>query len=199
MGIANRASYYYDEKRLNVDLGEGEKYSFLMEYIINATSGWGFAPQLGFIQMAENGSPTFGVETTYAGKYLVLGAGVEGAISKYNAESSNAGQSFFAPIFSAKIGFIPTRFALGGYDNMGYVAVGYEFKYILDKNKNLSGEYTYETPTEVVTDRSYYYVKGNSMCHTAFVEGRFSLKHMSNISLGGKHYGGVYNHYYKEG
>ncbi len=199
MGIANRASDYYDVEKLNIQFTEEEIYSLYNTIRKNATSGWGIGLEGGCIQMAENFSPTFGIEATYAGKYILAGFGFEGAISKLNAESSNPGKSFFAPIASAKLGIILARLALGGYDNMAYIACGYEFKYILDKNKNLSGEYSYETPTEIVTNRDYFYVEGNSMCHTVFLEGRFSLKHMSNLSLGVKLYAGAYNRYYMEG
>ena len=199
MGIANRASDYHDVEKLNIKFTEEEIYSLYYKIRKNATSGCGIGIQAGGLKEADMFSPTFGLEATYAGKYIVAGFGIEGAISQFNDESATPGKKFFVPIASAKIGIILKRFALRGYDNMGYIALGYEYKYILDKNKNLSGEYTYETDTEVVTDRSYYYVKGNSMCHCGFVEGRFSLKHMSNLSLGVKLYGGVYNRYYMEG
>lgn len=191
-------TYYYDKDVLEVNFGD-EGYQFTKQIRRNAVSGWALGAQAGAIQMAENFSPTAGIEATYAGKRFLVGAGAEAAISKYNDESSKAGKSFVAPIFSAKAGIIITRFPLWGYNNMGYVAVGYEFKYILDKNQNVSGERTYETQTEKITETEYFSVEGNSMCHTGFVEARISLRHMSTVSLGIKLYGGAYNRYYQEG
>lgn len=199
MADVSQHTYFYDKDVLHIDFSASESYDFRKKIRRNATSGWGLGVQAGCIKMAENFSPTAGIETTYAGKRFLVGAGVEAAISKYNSESSKAGHSFFAPIFGAKAGVILSRFALGGYDNMGYVAIGYEFKYILDKNQNVAGEETYETPTETVTTTDYFYVEGNSMCHTGFVEARFALKHMGTTSIGIKAYAGAYNRYYIEG
>lgn len=199
MQVANQKTYFWDKDVLSVDMGDGENYDFVKKIRRNATSGWALGVQAGGIKMAENFSPTAGLETTYAGKRFLVGAGMEAAISKYNKESSKAGTSFFAPIFSAKAGVILSRFALGGYDNMGYLAIGYEFKYILDKNKNKNGEVTYETATEYITQSDYFAVEGNSMCHTGFIEARFALKHMGVSSVGIKAYAGAYNRYYQEG
>ena len=164
-----------------------------------ATYGWGIGITAGGIKMAENFSPTVGVETTYAGKRIMVGAGAELAISKYNNESTKANKSFIAPIFSAKAGIVLTRFKLNGYNNQGYVAVGYEFKYILDKNENLAYENTTTEGNVTTTETQYFAVEGNSMCHCGFVEARFGLKHMGTTSIGVKAYGGVYNRYYIEG
>lgn len=199
VAVANQRTYFYDKDVLSVDFGNGESYDFIKKIRRNAVSGWGLGIQAGVIQMAENFSPTVGFEGTFAGKRILAGAGAETAISKYNAESSKAGRSFFAPIFSAKIGVIPCRFPLWGYDNMGYLAFGYEFKYILDKNENKAGETVTTSGNTTITSTNYFYVEGNSMCHTGFVEARFSLKHMGGTSLGVKVYGGVYNRYYQEG
>lgn len=199
VAVANQRTYFYDKDVLSVDFGNGESYDFIKKIRRNAVSGWGLGIQAGVIQMAENFSPTAGIEATFAGKRFLVGAGAETAISKYNSESTKAGKSFFAPIFGAKAGIILSRFALGGYDNMGYVAVGYEFKYILDKNENKSGETVSVDGNTTTTTTNYFYVEGNSMCHTGFVEARFSLKHMGGTSLGVKVYGGVYNRYYQEG
>lgn len=199
MTVANQHTYFYDKDILHLEFGKGESYDFTKKIRRNATSGWALGIQAGAIQMAENFSPTAGLETTFAGKRFLVGAGFEAAISKYNKESSKAGTSFFAPIFSAKAGIILTRFSLGGYDNMGYIAMGYEFKYILDKNQNVADEETYETATEITTSTDYFNVEGNSMCHTCFVEARFSLKQMGGTSIGIKAYGGAYNRYYQEG
>lgn len=199
MQATAQATYFYDKDVLSLDFGGGETYDFVKKIRRNATSGWGLGVQGGCIQMAENFSPTAGLETTFAGKRFLVGAGAEVAISKYNAESSKAGSSFFAPIFSAKAGLILTRFSLGGYDNMGYIAVGYEFKYILDKNQNVSSEETYTTATESITNTDYFNVEGNSMAHCGFIEARFALKHMGVSSIGIKAYAGAYNRYYMEG
>jgi hypothetical protein len=164
-----------------------------------ATYGWGIGITAGGIKMAENFSPTVGIETTYAGKRIMVGAGAELAISKYNNESTKANKSFIAPIFSAKAGVVLTRFKLNGYNNQGYVAVGYEFKYILDKNENLAYENTTTEGNVTTTETQYFAVEGNSMCHCGFVEARFGLKHMGTTSIGVKAYGGVYNRYYIEG
>lgn len=164
-----------------------------------ATYGWGIGGTLGGIKMAENFSPTVGVETTYAGKRIMVGAGAELAISKYNNESTKSGKTFLAPIFSAKAGVVLTRFKLNGYNNQGYVAVGYEFKYILDKNENLAYESTTTQGNVTTKETQYFAVEGNSMCHCGFVEARFGLKHMGTTSIGVKAYGGVYNRYYIEG
>ena len=194
-----QSTYFYDKDVLSVDFGAGESYDFTKNIRRNAVSGWALGVQAGAIQMAENFSPTAGIEATFAGKRFLVGAGAEAAISKYNAESSKAGKSFVAPIFSAKAGVIITRFPLWGYNNMGYVAVGYEFKYVLDKNENVTGERTYETQTEKITETGYFMVEGNSMCHCGFVEARIRLRHMSTMSLGVKLYGGAYNRYYLDG
>ena len=199
VAVANQRTYFYDKDVLEVNFGEGESYQFTKKIRRNAVSGWGLGAQAGYIQMAENGSPTAGLEATFAGKRFLVGAGAEAAISKYNSESTKAGQSFVAPIFSAKAGIILSRFALGGYDNMGYVALGYEFKYVLDKNENKAGERVEREGNIETTTTDYFYVEGNSMCHTGFVEARFSLKHMGGTSLGVKVYGGMYNRYYQEG
>lgn len=199
VAIGNQRTYFYDKDVLSVDFGEGESYDFTKKIRRNAVSGWGVGIQAGAIKMAENFSPTAGVEATFAGKRFLVGAGAEAAISKYNAESTKAGQSFVAPIFSAKAGIILSRFSLGGYDNMGYVAVGYEFKYILDKNENKAAERVEREGNVETTTTDYFYVEGNSMCHTGFVEARFSLKHMGGTSIGVKAYGGMYNRYYQEG
>jgi hypothetical protein len=199
MAETSQHTYFYDKDVLSVDFGAGEAYDFTKNIRRNAVSGWALGVQAGAIQMAENFSPTAGIEATFAGKRFLVGAGAEAAISKYNAESSKAGQSFVAPIFSAKAGVIITRFNLFGYNNMGYIAIGYEFKYVLDKNQNVSGEKTYETMNERITETEYFSVEGNSMCHTGFVEARISLRHMSTVSLGVKLYGGAYNRYYQEG
>lgn len=164
-----------------------------------ATYGWGIGGNLGIVQMAENFSPTVGVETTYAGKRIMVGASIELAISKYNTESTRANKRFIAPIFSAKAGIVLTRFKLNGYNNQGYVALGYEFKYILDKNENLAYENTTTSENITTTETQYFAVEGNSMCHCGFVEARFGLKHMGTTSIGVKAYGGVYNRYYIEG
>jgi hypothetical protein len=199
MQATAQATYFYDKDILSLDFGGNETYDFTKRIRRNATSGWGLGVQGGCIQMAENFSPTAGLETTFAGKRFLVGAGAEVAISKYNSESSKAGSSFFAPIFSAKAALILTRFSLGGYDNMGYIAVGYEFKYILDKNQNVSSEETYETATESITNTDYFNVEGNSMAHCGFIEARFALKHMGVSSIGIKAYAGAYNRYYMEG
>lgn len=199
VAVSNQRTYFYDKDVLEVNFGEGESYQFTKKIRRNAVSGWGLGVQAGGIKMAENFSPTAGIEATFAGKRFLVGAGAEAAISKYNSESTKAGKSFIAPIFSAKAGIILSRFSLGGYDNMGYVAVGYEFKYVLDKNENKAAEHVEREGNIETTTTDYFYVEGNSMCHTGFVEARFSLKHMGGTSLGVKAYGGVYNRYYQEG
>jgi hypothetical protein len=199
MQVANQKTYFWDKDVLNISFGNGEQYQLIKKIRRNATSGWALGVNGGAIQMAENFSPTVGLDASFAGKRLMVGAGMEAAISKYNKESSRADKSFFAPIFSARAGVIVSRFSLGGYDNMGWIALGYEFKYILDKNENNAGSTTYETETEIITTTDKFYVEGNSMCHVGFVEARFGLKHMGVTSLGIKAYAGAYNRYYQEG
>jgi hypothetical protein len=206
VGAAAQKTYFFNKKRVRAAV-EGENNGRPDSLIIRwdkdvkreATSGWAFGVTGGVIQMAENFSPTLGLDASFAGKLLLLGATAEAGISKYNGESSKAGKSFVAPVFSARIGIIPCHFSLGGVDNRGWLAIGYEFKYILDKNENLASERVYETPSETITESGYFAVEGNSMCHTGFIEARFSPKHFGSVSIGVKAYGGVYNRYYQEG
>jgi len=165
----------------------------------NASSEWMGGVEMGYVQLAENGSPIVELGVTYAGKRLLAGVTAGVAASKYNKESSKAGKSFVCPIFSARVGLILSRFSLGGYDNMGYWSLSYVFKYIQDKNKNLLSE-TVETEGNIeTTTSSYYKAEGNSMGHCLELECRFSLKHMRGTSLGFKVYGGMFNRYYLEG
>ena len=204
---ASQKTYIYDRDDFEMSVpavrenGKADTLKIKLNKAIrrNATSGWRLGIQGGCIQMAENFSPTFGLEATFAGKRFLVGAGAEAALSKYNSESTKAGNSFIAPIFSAKAGVILTRFKLNGYNNQGYIAVGYEFKYILDKNENLAYESTTTQGNVTTKETQYFAVEGNSMCHCGFVEARFGLKHMGTTSIGVKAYGGVYNRYYIEG
>jgi hypothetical protein len=203
---ASQKTYFFNKKRVRAAV-EAEYQGKLDSLIIRwdkdvkreATSGWAFGVTGGVIQMAENFSPTLGFDASFAGKLFLLGATAEAGISKYNAESSKSGKSFVAPVFSARIGIIPCHFSLGGVDNRGWLAIGYEFKYILDKNENLASERVYETPSETITESGYFAVEGNSMAHTGFIEARFSPKHFGSVAIGVKAYGGVYNRYYQEG
>jgi hypothetical protein len=204
--LQSQKTFFYDKEELELTapaIHNGKQDELILNWNSkirrNATSGWGLGLQGGVIQMAENFSPAAGLDLTFAGKRFLVGASAEAAISKYNSESSKAGQSFIAPIFSARAGIVLKRFSLGGYDNMGYIAAGYEFKYILDKNENKTNKSTYEGPNESYTTSDRFYVEGNSMCHVGFFEARFALKHMGSASIGAKAFGGVYNRYYEEG
>lgn len=205
--LAAQHTYYYDNQVLEAkrafdrDNNRRDSLIIRMKEAIrrNATSGVGVGFKLGCIQMAENFSPTFGLMGSMAWKRVEAVGGFSLAISKYNSESSKAGSSFFCPIANADLGYIVSRFPLGGYNNRGYISLGYSFMYIFDKNQNVSGQNTYETATESITTTDYFSVEGNSMAHTAYVKARFGLKEMGVSSISFKLYGGLYNRYYQEG
>ena len=198
MKEAAQHTYFYDKSDLNLNFGD-EKYSFTKKIRRNATSGVALGINAGAVQMAENFSPTAGLSLTMAWKRIEGSVGFSGAISQFNNESDKAGDSFISPIANADLGLIVTHFPLGKYDNMGYVSVGYSFMYVFDKNHNISGQNTYETPTETLITSDYFAVEGNSMAHCGYAKVRFALKHMGCTAVSVKAFGGVYNRYYQEG
>lgn len=199
MQEAAQHTYFYDKDDLNLQFGPDEKYSFTKKIRRNATSGVALGVNAGVVQMAENFSPTAGLSLTMAWKRIEGTVGFSGAFSQYNKESDKAGESFISPIANADLGLIVTHFPLGKYDNMGYISMGYSFMYVFDKNHNISGQTTYETPTETLITSDYFAVEGNSMAHCGYIKARFALKHLGCTAISVKAFGGIYNRYYQEG
>lgn len=191
-------TYIYDVEQLNLEFS-GEKYAFKKAIRRNPTSGIAVGINAGCVQMAENFSPTIGGHATMAWKRFEGTVGMGLAISKYNAESNKSGKQFLCPIANGDWGIIISRFGSKNYDNQGYFSIGYSFMYVFDKNSNLSGETTYETPTEITTVSDVFSVEGNSMCHCGYVKYRRALKFLGVSAVSVKGFGGIYNRYYQEG
>lgn len=203
--LASQRTYYYNNKDLRVAAPEyGEKLDSLLMKWEEAkrrvpVSGIAAGPVVGAMQMAENFSPVAGGQLTMAWKRVEISGGGLVGISKYNKESNKAGKSFVCPIAFAELGYIPCRFSMNGYDNQGYISFGAGVQYVFDKNANDAGTNTYETSTQIVTEKSEFMVEGNSTSLYLYGKGRFSLKHMGGSAISVKIFGGIYNRYYMEG
>lgn len=204
--LASQRTYYFNNINLRVasSLEYKEKLDSLLINWQKAkkrvpVSGIAAGPVVGAMQMAENFSPVAGAQLTMAWKRVEISGGGLVGISKYNKESNKAGKSFVCPIAFAEIGYIPYRFAMKGYDNQGYLAFGAGVQYVFDKNANDAGSNTYETATQIVTEKNEFMVEGNSTSLYLYGKGRFSLKHMGGSAISVKVFGGIYNRYYMEG
>lgn len=204
--LASQRTYYYNNVDLRVasSLEYKEKLDSLLMKWEEAkrrvpVSGIAAGPVVGAMQMAENFSPVAGAQLTMAWKRVEISGGGLVGISKYNKESNKAGKSFVCPIAFAELGYIPCRFSMNGYDNQGYISFGAGVQYVFDKNANDAGTNTYETETQIVTEKSEFMVEGNSTSLYLYGKGRFSLRHMGGSAISVKIFGGIYNRYYMEG
>lgn len=204
--LASQKTYIFDSEILELKAPveyQGKMDTLMVNWRLaikrNPTSGIAVGPAIGFVQMAENSSPVGGAQLTMAWKKVELSGGLLVGISKYNNESNMAGKSFVCPIAFGEIGYIAHRFSMRGYNNQGYISFGVGAQYVFDKNNNNIGENTYETPTEVITEKNEFMVEGNSTSIYGYAKVRFSLGHMSGSAISIKAFGGVYNRYYLDG
>lgn len=163
----------------------------------NETSGIVGGVDAGCLMLDKNFSVAGGAHLTMAWKWVDWTGGLLIASNKHTKESSKQG-SFITTMLYTEIG-VPLRFAMGGYNNMGYFEPFIGYACIFDKNQDFIGENSYQTTEGTVTESSFFDVEGKSGAIYGGCKGRFSLKHMGAWGLTVKIFGGVYNRYFKDG